>query len=186
MAIPKFPDVIHEQGRSDIPGTVDIGHWIHKGDIESWPQRPKPLNEATTMEEATHYIGDFKLKQGCNWKKIYGTQGKGKLSFTKQGEIDNGSFLNKSHFEHPTLRDEMLLYSLAAKNDEIVHIFEEIDGNQRVIIGHPDFRADIKVEGDTGDAATSKKGVTVDIEVTDTHPLPRYGGIIQLTPTPAP
>lgn len=181
MALTDFSDVIHEAGRSDIPGTVAIGYWIHKEDIENWPAAPKTMADATTLEETTHYTGEFVLKAGKVWKKIYGTQGKGKLDTGKQGEIDNGSFLNKAHFEHPTLRDEMLAYMGAALNDDLVHVFEEIDGNQKTIIGHPDFRADIKLEGSTGDAATSKKGVTVDIEVTDKKPLPRFDGAIQLT-----
>lgn len=181
MPLLNVPDVLHEAGRSDIPGTKAIGYWIHKSDIATWPTAPKSLQAATTVSEATHWTGEFVLVAGAKWKKIYGTQGKGKVMFSKQGEKDNGSFANKAHFEHPTLRDEMLAYSLAAKNDDLVHIFEEIDGSERTVIGHPDFQATITIEGDSGDGATTRKGVIVDIEVTDTHPLPRFDGAIQLT-----
>lgn len=177
----ELSDVLLPAGENNIPGLAPIGYFFRKSDIETWPTPPKSEATATTLADTVAYTGDFEFKVGKKMNAIYGTQGKGKLDFSKQGEVDSESFLNKAHFMHPTLRDEMMLFSSQAKED-LVFIFKEIDSGKYRLVGHPDFRAVIKIEGTSGDASTSAIGVTVDIEVTSKWALPEYKGTIVTTP----
>ena len=66
-----------------------------------------------------------------------------------------------------------------ASNGDFVFIVKH-DG-KFYVIGSPDYRATLTPNGDSGDAAGSAKGITVEIECPDVTPLPTYIGDLVLS-----
>ena len=52
---------------------------------------------------------------------------------------------------------------------------------QYFVIGDKDYRATVTPNGDSGDAAGSAKGITLEIECPSTTPLPQYSGVLILS-----
>lgn len=158
-------------GAHNTPGLQQIGYFIPKADIETWPVIDPSTN---TMTEP------FVLVATKLWNPIYGTQGKGKVDFEPQGELDNESILNKAAWFTPGQKGEALAFAAQAVKDDLVYIFIEADGTQRVV-GDEHFRTITKVTGSTGDAASSAKGNTLEISCIGETPAPIYSGAVAIT-----
>lgn len=151
---------------------------IAKKDIAAWPTIVDDLDDATDLEELSTYDGDFTPATGKVFDKIYSTQGKGKATSEAVGEADCKMFNNKLLISYPKLTPELAAFSKAAVNGDFVYIFKH-DGKYRVI-GHKDYRVETVPGADTGDAAGSAKGGTIEITAPDVTPLPIYAGVLPL------
>lgn len=150
---------------------------IAKKDITSWPTIADDPNAASgSGEDLSKYVGDFTLATGAKWDKIYSTQGKGKATFEPVGETDTTMFTNKLSLYYPDLTAAALGFSKAAANGDYVYVTKS--AGRYHVIGSKDYRTVTKPNGDTGDAAGSAKGCTIEIEAPDVTPLPIYSGDI--------
>lgn len=155
-------------GAANVPGTQQIGYFIPKADITTWP----------AIDDATNTIAtDFTLAVGKFWIPFYGTQEKGKVDFEPQGEVDNESFLNKASWFHPGQKAEALAFAAQAVQDDLVYALIETDGTIR-IVGDEKFKTITKPTGTTGDARSSAKGMTLEISCIGIKPAPIYTGTL--------
>lgn len=147
---------------------------IAKSAIKQWPSivdDPTAEGEVSTLSV---YDGDFVLNSGAVFDKLYSTQGKGKATFETIGETDCKQFNNKASLFYPDNTAEALAFAKAAANGDFIFIVKA--AGRFHVIGSPDYRTVITSSGDTGDAAGSAKGVTLEIECPDVTPIPLYKG----------
>lgn len=152
---------------------------VAKKDINSWPTvNDDPNAGSGDAESLSKMVGDFTLAAGKVWNKIYSTQGKGKATFETIGETDSKMVNNKLTISHPDLTASALGFSKAAMNGDFVYITKS--AGRYHVIGSKDYRTETQPAGDTGDAAGSAKGCTIEITAPDVTPLPIYEGVIVL------
>lgn len=167
-----------KMGKVNPSGILPIAYCIAKRNITSWPTIVDDPEEAdATLEKMVNYEGDFVLAAGAVWTKIYSTQGKGKITSESQGELDGKSYINKATLSFPEIDNAARGYAKMVVNDDYVYIVPA-PGKKYHVIGHPDFRSSSIPAFDSGDAATSAHGLTINVECTDTTPLPCYKGEI--------
>lgn len=152
---------------------------VAKKDITSWPTvNDDPNAGSGDAESLSKMVGDFTLAAGKVWYKIYSTQGKGKATFETIGETDCIMVNNKLTISHPDLTAAALGFSKAAMNGDFVYITKS--AGRYHVIGSKDYRTVTQPAGDTGDAAGSAKGCTIEITAPDVTPLPIYEGVIAM------
>lgn len=157
--------------------------FIPKQHIASWPAISDDFDAAASATAYVQYGAanalSFVLKEGKNWTRLYTTQGKGKISHEYTGETDCKVPVNHATLSYPKITNEIRAFAKFASNGDFVFIVKH-DGKYYVI-GNPDYRATVTPNGDSGDAAGSAKGITIEIECPDTTPLPTYVGEIVLS-----
>lgn len=151
---------------------------VAKKDITSWPTVNDDPNGSGSGsgDSLSKMVGDFTLASGKKWDKIYSTQGKGKATFETIGETDCMMVNNKLTLSFPDLTAEALGFSKAAMNGDFVYVVKS--AGRYHVIGSKDYRTVTQPAGDTGDAAGSAKGCTIEITAPDVTPLPIYQGVI--------
>ena len=157
----------------------DIVYFIPKAQIKTWPTIVDGFDDAQSADAYTQYSGSFELETGKKWTRLYTTQGKGKIEWEYQGEVDCKVVVNKATLSYPKVTNEARAFAKFASNGDFVFVVKH-DG-KFYIIGSPDYRATLTPNGDSGDAAGSAKGVTTTIECPDTTPLPTYVGTLVLS-----
>lgn len=179
-------DIDFTIGSVNPSGISDVVYFIPKNDIQAWPAITNDFEAATTIDNYVQYgttgtspALDFTLKTGKKWFRFYTTQGKGKMSWEYIGETDCKMVTNKASLSYPRITNESRALAKYAANGDFVFIVKH-DG-KFYIIGSPDYRATLTPNGDSGDAAGSAKGITVEIECPDVTPLPTYVGDLVLS-----
>ena len=172
-------DIRFKLGSVNPSGISDEVYYIPKQNIADWPTIKDDFDEAADSDEYAQYDGSFTLKTGKTWNRLYSTQGKGKISWEYQGETDCKVVVNKATLSYPKITNEARAFAKFASNGDFVFCVKH-DG-KFYIIGNKDYRATLTPNGDSGDAAGSAKGITVEIECPDTTPLPTYVGNIVLS-----
>ena len=171
-------DIIFKLGSVNPCGISDAVFYIPKHYIRRWPTIEDDF-EALMQGRYAEYNGSFELQPGCWWSYLYSTQGKGKINWEYQGETDCKVVVNKAMLSYPKLTNEGRAFSKFSANGDFVFIVKH--DARYYVIGHRDYRATLTPDGDSGDAPGSAKGVTVEIECSDTTPLPTYSGKIVLS-----
>jgi hypothetical protein len=134
-----FSDLDFKLGQINPSGISDIGFFIPKSDIASWPAIEDDLDdEAATAATIAGYTGDFVLEATKTWKRIYSTQGKGKVTSEVTGETDCKMFVNKAELHYPKSTAEVRAFAKAACNGDFVFVIKH-DGKWYVV-GHKDYR----------------------------------------------
>lgn len=168
-----------KNGSVNPSGISPIAYRIRKDHISAFPTIVDTPVEGTTVPQYANYTGDFVLVAGKKWEKIYSTQGKGKVFFEPIGETDTRMYTNKATLFFPDLTDEARAYAKDAANGDYIYVIPT--PNKRYhLIGHKHYRVTSPISGDSGDAAGSTKGLTINIECPDVTPLPRYIGALLL------
>lgn len=176
----KIANLDFKSGKPNPSGILPIAYAVKKSQITSWPTIiDDPDAEGADLAQMVNYEGDFVLAQGVNFLSIYSTHGKGKATFEPQGEADCKSYINKATLSFPVIDDNARGYAKMVVNDDYVYVIPA-PGNKFHVIGSPDYPALTTVNGDTGDAPTSAHGLTINVECTDTTPLPCYKGQLKL------
>lgn len=174
-----FKDIDFKIGSVNPSGIADEVYFAPKPDIAAWPAISNPEEEESTVELVSAYTGDFTLVEGKTFKKLYNTQGKGKVTAEATGETDCKMYLNKGTMLYPKINRESIALAKATLNGDFVFVVKH-DG-QFFVIGNPDYRNVVSSSLDSGDAAGSAKGVTITLECPDTTPLPIYTGKLPVT-----
>lgn len=170
-------DIVFKLGSINPSGISDAVFYIPKHFIRRWPTIEDEY-EAMMEGRYAEYDGDFELQQGRWWSLLYSTQGKGKINWDYQGETDCKVVVNRASLSYPKFTEAIRAFAKFASNGDLVFCVKH-DGKY-YIIGNRDYRATLTPNGDSGDTPGSAKGVTIDIECTDTTPLPTYKGKIVL------
>ena len=169
-------DIMFKLGSVNPSGIDDEAYLIPKKSIRQWPTIEDDF--LFMGDNYAEYDGDFVLRDGCCWTRLYNTQGEGKVSWDYLGERDCMVVVNRASMVYPKINIDIAAFAKFSSNGDFVIVVKH-DGKYYVI-GHRDYRATVTPNGDSGDAAGSAKGVTVDVECTDTTPLPTYKGKIIL------
>jgi hypothetical protein len=176
-------DIDFKIGSVNPSGISQEVYFIPKQHITAWPDMANDFDTASDADDYTQYgatsANDFTLAAGKYWNKLYTTQGKGKISWEYTGETDCKVVLNKASLSYPKITNDIRAFAKFASNGDFVFVVKH-DGKYYVI-GSPDYRATLTPNGDSGDAAGSAKGVTIEIECPDVTPLPTYVGKIQIS-----
>lgn len=175
----QLADINFAIGSVNPSGIKDEVYFAPKNDITAWPTVKDDFATAADIEEYTVLDGDFTMASGKKWIRLYTTQGKGKITAESTGETDCKMFLNKASLSYPKLTNEARGFAKYAANGDFVFIVKH-DGKY-FVIGSPDYRATVSPNMDSGDAAGSAKGMTVEIECPDVTPLPVYEGTLPLS-----
>ena len=169
-----------KQGQVNPSGIRPLAYFIHKKDIAAWPVIEDDMAAAANEDEYVNYQGDYVLKAGASWKTIYSTQGKGSANWEPMGEKDCKMFTNKATLSYPDINDEGRAFTKAMANDNCVIIIPLPTKGRYLALGSEYYDVAVTSKGNTGDAPGSAKGVTIEIEVPDTTPLPGYKGELVL------
>lgn len=171
-------DINFRLGSVNPSGISDVIYFIPKEDLQGWPTVNDDFDDASNARDYSCYQGNFKAKEGKTWHRMYNTQGKGNIDWDYQGETDCKVVINKASFSYPKLTDEIRAFAKFATNGDFVFIAKH--DAVYYVIGNKDYRATVTPNGNSGDAPGSAKGVTITVECTDTTPLPRYSGTLEL------
>lgn len=182
----ELSDINFSIGSVNPSGIGDTIYFIPRKDIIAFPWITDEMDEAILKDGYSSYgnfMGDdreednhFILHEGKYWYRMYTTQGKSKMSWDVTGERDHKVVLNKAQFYYPKLNVLIVTLAKMANNGDFVFVVRH-DGRYYVV-GSRKYRATLQLEGNSGDAAGSAKGVTINVESADTTPLPVYKGAL--------
>lgn len=173
----QLQDINFQIGSVNPSGISDEVYFTPKQYIDEWPTIENDFEAAATPAAYANLNGNFRLKSGKVWNRLYTTQGKGKIEWEYIGETDCKMVTNKATLSYPKLTDEARSFAKYASNGDFVFVVKH-DG-KFFVIGSPDYRATLTPNGDSGDAPGSAKGITINIECPDVTPLPVYTGELQ-------
>ncbi len=116
-------------GGSNMGGLTQTIYYAYWADVESWPTPPDP--EATDLTMAANGVltGDIVMKTGKQFFPFYMTDDTGEFKIEDVGEKDGKSDVAGVSFFHPSLNDELLGFKNATKNENMVFIVPDNNGN---------------------------------------------------------
>jgi hypothetical protein len=160
-----------------IPQKIYFGFWK---DVETFPTKPvTPL----TLEENATLTGELVMKTGKRMFEMYITDDTGEFNIESVGEVDGKSFVLHLSFFHPGMQKKILGFINAAKNDNLVFIVSDAEG-QLYLMGdatRPAVYQGSPDGGGTGKETAARKGMSAEF----TYKTPNvyvYNGAIPLTP----
>jgi hypothetical protein len=158
MACLDLEDIIKEGCADNEAGLASKHYYARLDDILTFPVPPN--NPATFAAKVTA-VGNFVMKPGKAFKSFYCTLEKGELTSEMVGGARDGkSFQNLAAFYHPGSSPSLLGFMETIKNDDVVVLVKELNGQIR-IIGQPDIPANLdSASGKTGMAVADEKGFT--------------------------
>ena len=156
---------------------VYFGLW---DDVETFPALP---SAPATLEAGAEITADLIMKTGKNMFSMYLTDDTGEFSIEQIGETDGKSYLTKLSLFHPGLQKKILGFMNATKNENLVLIVPDADG-QNYLMG--DALRPATMSGSPDGAGTTKetagrKGVSMEFTY-KTGDVYVYDGAIPLTP----
>ncbi|NCD40938.1 MAG: hypothetical protein EOL88_02485 [Bacteroidia bacterium] len=172
-----FADLLWSDGTENMGGLKTIGYYALWADIDEFPSFPAA--PATAADEVT-LEGNFRMKTGKYWKKLYSTMETSELIDENQGEWDGQSFVHKATIFFPGTKAEALGFAKLANNSNMVFIFDELSGGNRRVIGSEGIPAKVKPSFTTGKATADRKGMTMEIQCYGYTPAPLYDGVIEI------
>jgi hypothetical protein len=129
-------------------------------DVLTWPT--KPTGPTLTMETASVLTGDLAMKTGKRLFELYLTDDTGEFKVEPVGELDGKSFVQHLNFFHPGLQRKIVTFMNATKNDNMVFIVVDNDG-QKYLMGdelRPAVFAGSKDGAGTGATTAARKGAS--------------------------
>jgi len=175
-----FEDMQWADGLINPSGIATQLFYIPKSHIKTFPKvasAPVDSNENVTLD------GDFELEAGKTWFRLHSTNGKGNVTFEKMGEKEHGMVLNKGHFKFPDISNAAKSLAKGTINSSIIYVVKLPHQSEfrYVVLGHVDYDTESKVNGMSGDAPGTEKGLVIDVEAPDYTPLPGYAGALVLS-----
>lgn len=111
-------------------GLPQLVYYAKHEDVLSWPTPPTVDTEGVTLEKMGELVGDLKMKAGKKMYSLYITDDEGKLDIEGVGEKDGKSYIMKLRVYQPGLQSKMLGLINLAKNENLVFIAPDNNGNQ--------------------------------------------------------
>ncbi|MBK6285797.1 MAG: hypothetical protein IPF54_26780 [Draconibacterium sp.] len=103
---------------------IYFGFWV---DVETFPT--KPVTPAT-LEDNASLTGNIVMKTGKRMFEMYITDDTGEFNVEPVGEVDGKSFVLHLNFFHPGMQKKILGFINAAKNDNLVFVVTDAEGQQ--------------------------------------------------------
>lgn len=174
-----FASLPWADGQINPSGIKTTIYFCRKTNIASMP---RIAAAPATPSENVNVAGDFEMAGESFFHTMYTTQGKGKLTFEAMGEKDHKMFLNKGSFSFPDISAAAKSLAKQTLNSNVVIIVALPHETEKrfIMLGDDDYDVTVTIKGDTGDKPGSEKGITFEIEVPSTTPLPGYTGSLQL------
>ncbi|MPL77636.1 hypothetical protein SDC9_23493 [bioreactor metagenome] len=122
-----FTDIL-----KDLPDGENMGGLPQKvyfgfhADVATWPTKPAA---PVAIDEQAVLTGDVTMKEGKRMFEMYMTDDTGEFKIEPVGESDGKSFVARLSFFHPGLSPKILGFMNAAKNDNLVFIVPDNNGN---------------------------------------------------------
>lgn len=170
----------------NLPNGENMGGIVQKvyfgfhADVAGWPT--KPVNPAT-VEENGELTGELTMKPGKRLFELYITDDTGEFNIESVGDVDGKSFVEHLTFFHPGLQKKILGFMNAAKNDNLVFIVTDAEG-QMYLMGdamRPAVYQGAPDGNGTGKETSARKGISAEF----TYKTPNayvYTGNVPLTP----
>lgn len=169
----------------DLPEGQNMGgltqevYFGYHADVLTWPAKP---NAPANLEANAALTGELLMKPGKRLFKMYITDDTGEFKVEPVGEIDGKSFVEHLTIFHPGMRKKMIGFMNAAKNENLVFIVKDSDG-QTYLMGdalRPAIYAGAPDGAGTGKATADRKGISAEFTY-KTSNVYVYTGAIPLT-----
>lgn len=133
---------------------VYFGYW---DDVDTWPTKPE---SPASLEAAGTLTGDLVMKAGKAMFEMYLTDDTGAFNIEVVGEKDGKSFVQHLILFHPGLEAKLLGFFNAAKNENLVFIVEDNNG-QYYLMGDASRPATLEASDSagTGQATADRRGI---------------------------
>jgi len=162
-----------------IPQTVFAAYW---DDVLTWPTEPD-LATVLSLEDLASLTGSVVMKTGKCFFPIYVTDDAGEFEIEPVGEIDGKSFVEHLRIFNPGLQKKILGLMNAAKNENLVFIVPDNNGNM-FLMGDKLRAAVYAASPDgmgTGKATADRAGVSMEFTY-KTKNVYMYSGTVPLVP----
>ena len=170
-----FENIDWQDGNVSIPGIYEEAYYIPKTHIVAFPA---VIAAPATATDLVTLVGDFTLDALKVWKKINHIDGKANVSAEAQGEVRSQTFLNKATFKTSLTTEDATAFAMSANNANVVYLVKEKNSGKWRVLGNNMFNTITKPSVMLGGEATSERGLSMEVEVTDSIPLPFYTGAI--------
>lgn len=152
----------------------------YQADVGTWPA--KPVAPILTMEAAGKLTGDLLMKVGKRMFEFYFTDDTGEFKIEPVGELDGKSFILRLTIFHPGLSAKIFGFMNAAKNDNLVLIVPDNNGNMYVMGDalRPAIYSGAPDGAGTGKETAGRRGISMEFTY-KTSNLYVYTGSIPLT-----
>ena len=160
-------------------GITQKVYFGYHADVLTWPTKPAA---PTSLEENATLTGSIVMKPGKRMFEIYITDDTGEFNIESVGEADGKSFVEHLKFFHPGLQKKILGFMNAAKNDNLVFIVCDAEG-QMYLMGDSMRPATYQGAPDgngTGKATADRKGMSAEFTY-KTANVHVYSGTVPLT-----
>lgn len=160
-------------------GITQEVYFGYHADVAAFPTKPVT---PTTLETAAALTGDLIMKAGKRMFKLYLTDDTGEFKIEAVGESDGHSFVEHLTLFHPGLQKKILGFINAAKNENLVFVVIDSDG-QKYVMGdalRPAVFAGGKDGAGTGATTAARKGVSLEFTYKTANAYV-YAGNIPLT-----
>jgi len=160
-------------------GLTQVVYFGYYADVETFPI--PPVNP-TTLLLASALTGELVMKPGKRLWKMYITDDTGEYKMELVGEIDGHSFVNHLSLFHPGLQETILGFMRAAKNENLVFIVIDSDG-QKYVMGDALRAAVLSSSPDgagTGKTTAARKGISLEFTYKTNNQFV-YKGTLPLT-----
>lgn len=169
-------DLNQGENMGGIAQTIYYGKWE---DVQNWPTKP---DSPATLEDAGVLTGNIEMKTGKRMFKMYITDDTGEYQAETVGEKDGKSFVMHLRLFHPGLKARILAFMNAVKNDNMVFIVPDNNG-QMFLMGDALRPATFEDDGDgagTGKETSARRGIGMHFTY-KTSNLYEYTGDVPLT-----
>lgn len=175
----EIQDIERKVGVDNDAGLKTRLFYARMRDIETWPTVPATM---TTLSDKVKLIGDFVMKVGKRFGFIEGSLEKNALSITGAGQLGNSSAANMLTFYHYGTDPDILGWIETYKNDDLVLIAEDLQGNLRVY-GAPGIPCQIMPDWQEQGGANVADEKFIQINFRSVARIAKfYEGAIPLTP----
>lgn len=171
------------EGGDNIGGFTSTGYLAIHHEVDTWPTFNR---NATTDAEMVELTGDYVMKEGKKFYKVYFTQRTAGAESENQGEIDGKSFMQKPVFFIPGTRTQNLAAARKLNNARGILLVKDPNTGEMIQFGDEDFPLHFKPRVAFGNQPTDRRGLFVDCEADNFNAALVYKGTIPLTPAAAP
>lgn len=176
-------DLTHLAGSDNTPGIQQTIYYAPLEDIASLPVPDKDDSASATgtFADLVTITSDIVMKAGKQFHSMYVTLEDGDLKHEGQGEMDSMSFKNSLEFAHPGSKPEILGFAQWVKNNNIVFLVPEVDGQVR-LLGSRAYPAKLQsAPGGTGKKSADGKKTTFTFHSSRKGPAPIFKGKVAIT-----
>lgn len=176
-------DLTHLAGSDNTPGIQQTIYYALLEDIQLLP--PPDVDDSAavtgTFADLVTITADIVMKPGKQFHSMYVTLEEGELKHEGQGETDSMSYKNTLDFAHPGSKPEILGFAQWVKNNNIVWLVPEVDGQVR-LLGNRAYPAKLaSAPGGTDKKSAGAKKTTFTFHSSRKGPAPIFKGKVSIS-----